>query len=122
MSEIYERYEHPESTEKKLIRNMVDAIGIYYDPDHPDFIESAKKEDLGPPFMEWYTEEKQFFADGEIWYTWPELVIRIYTDAADSETDDACEKIFRMHDMKFKKKVEYLPELSIRETTYTMEV
>lgn len=107
---------------QEFIEEMIRSLGIYYDPDHPDFIETKKKERLQPPFLEWYTDEEQFFADGELYYSWPQLVIRVYTDAADNETDPEVEETLRENKLAYKKAVEYIPEMSIRQTTYTMEV
>ena len=103
------------------IRSILDETGIYYDPDHPDFVESAKKEDL-TSFLEWETEETAMYADGIKYYSWLRLTIRLYTDPSDTETEKALKNVLDSHDLIYDSSKKIIADLMIYETTYTLEV
>lgn len=103
------------------IRKIIDETGLYYDPDHPDFVESAKKEDL-TSFLEWETKEEAMYADGKKYYAWLYLTIRLYTDPADTEAKNSLENVLKSHDLIYDKDKKIISDLMIYEITYTLEV
>ena len=104
------------------VMEMLDGVG-YIDPDHPEYIEASKIAELPLPFLEFEFEAVDFFADGVAYMTWQRLEIRLYTDTQlRSETEHKLERRLRKSEISAKKKREFLPELGLWQTTYTMEV
>ena len=108
------------------IREKIEALGIYFDPDHPDHISRQKIETLEPPFLEWGTQRMSLRADGSDYIEWERLTIYLYTDTnEDVEVlteqglfDQALAAAFD----RFKKTKSYDDELGLYLTEYTMEV
>lgn len=112
---------------REEIREELDKLGLYYDPDHPDHISREKIDTMPPPFMEWGTQERYIRADGVDYLTYQELTVRIYADhnedvditAEDGKTVD---ETLRASFDRFRKNRYYNDELLLYETDYTMEV
>lgn len=66
----------------------MEGTGIYFDPDHPAYVEQAKVGVLPPPFLEFFTEEVPFGADDVVYYVSERAVVRLYDDVENGEADE----------------------------------
>ena len=104
------------------VRSLISSTGFYFDPDHPDFIESSKKEQLAPPFLEYEIEDVNFFADGIVYFKRKKLTIRLYTDVYDKDAEGTLEAVLSGAGIGFSKEKEYYNSIGLWESGYTMEV
>lgn len=102
---------------RQALQDLMDGIGIYYDPDHPDHIERSKIEDLPPPFMEFYAEEIPFAADDVVYFTRLRVTIRLYSDLDLDEAEEGIREAIGSY--YFTSTKEYDDELGLWETTFT---
>ena len=104
------------------VRNLISSTGFYFDPEHPDFIESSKKEQLTPPFLEYELEDINYFADGIIYFKRKKLTIRLYTDVYDKEAESTLEAALQSAGIGFSKDRNYFNQIGLWESGYQMEV
>lgn len=104
------------------VRSLISSVGFYFDPEHPDFIESSKKEQLTPPFLEYELEDVNFFADGIIYFKRKKLTIRLYTDVYDRDAESTLEAALQEAGIGFSKGKEYFNSIGLWESGYQMEV
>lgn len=109
------------------IREKIEGLGIYFDPDHPDHISREKIETLEPPFLEWGTQRRTIRADGVDYVLWEHLIIYLYTDTnedVETRTGDGgqFEQALTEAFDRFKAQKNYDDELGLYITEYTMEV
>ena len=62
------------------LKAAIDSTSIYYDQDHPEYVEDEKALNLALPFVEWECEERDWYADGVVYLSWARAEIRLYTD------------------------------------------
>lgn len=104
------------------VRNLISSTGFYFDPEHPDFIESSKKEQLTPPFLEYELEDVNFYADGIIYFQRKRLTIRLYTDVYDKDAEATLEAALSDAKIAFSKDKNYFNQIGLWESGYQMEV
>lgn len=104
------------------VRSLISSVGFYFDPEHPDFIESSKKEQLTPPFLEYELEDVNFFADGIIYFKRKKLTIRLYTDVYDKDAESTLETALQAAGIGFLKEKQYYNPIGLWESGYQMEV
>lgn len=112
---------------REEIRECLDTLGLYYDPDHPDHISREKIDTLPPPFMEWGTQERYIRADGTDYLTYLELIVRVYSDenedhpvmTPDGKTISAA---LRECFDSVRREQTYDDEIGLYETNYTARV
>jgi hypothetical protein len=104
------------------VRNLISSTGFYFDPEHPDFIESSKKEQLTPPFLEYELEDVNFFADGIIYFKRKKLTIRLYTDVYDKDAESTLEAALQEAGIGFSKEKQYFNSIGLWESGYQTEV
>lgn len=104
------------------IRALMDSTEIYYDPEHPDYIEEQKLAELPLPFMEWALEEKSFYADDVCYATWGVLTARVFSDTETGGAPEIVKAALRAAKLGYTPEKEFLPELGFWQTTFTTEV
>lgn len=104
----------------EALKKVMDETGLYYDPDHPDYVESKKKNTLAPPFIEFELEKKSEAADNVDYFSWSMIYVRVYTDVGD-KAEKTVEDVLKAHEMFYTKDRSFLPEMGIWEAVYTME-
>lgn len=104
----------------EALKTIMDETGLYYDPDHPDYVESKKKSGLTPPFLEFEIEKAGEAADDAEWTSWSRIYVRVYTDVGD-KAEQTVEDVLAAHSMFYSKDRAYIPEMGIWEAVYTME-
>ena len=104
------------------LKVLIDRMGLYYDPAHPDYIDPAKVERLPLPFLEYELEEVPFFADGVCYYTREQLRIRLYTDTVTKRAEKTVSEVLTAAELAYQVKREFLPDLEIWQTIFTTEV
>lgn len=104
------------------VRSLISSVGFYFDPEHPDFIESSKKEQLTPPFLEYELKDVNYFADGIIYFKRKKLTIRLYTDVYDKDAESTLEAALQAAGIGFSKEKEYYSPIGLWESDYQTEV
>lgn len=100
---------------------MLAETGIYIDPDHPEYIEEKKRTEGTLPFLEYDIDPQHLYADGEIYFTYHEVEVRLYTDRKVDEWVLKVRQVLRQHGIKYKEKGELQGASLIWLTTFTME-
>ena len=95
--------------DKAGFRALMDSTGIYYDQVHPDYME-----------FDW--TPIPFFADGINYFTIHRVEVRLYTDVESELTEAQVSAALTGEDLSFRIKKEYLPNLNIWQTTYTIGI
>lgn len=104
------------------LKTLMDSTGLYYDPEHPDYIEEQKLAELPLAFMEWDLEEVSFFADGECYFTRRRLLVRVFWDSQTKSAVRIVTAALKAARLGFTTEKEFLPELGFWQTTFTTEV
>jgi len=105
------------------IRSVFDVVGYYYDPDHPAYVSRNKVDALPVPFVEFELQKKSFGADNVVYYAWDQLVVRLYTDdGSRAAGESTVETALTAAGLFWKREYDFLPELLLWQTVYTMEV
>ena len=104
------------------LKALMDSTGLYYDPEHPDYIEDSKLRALELPFMEFTLEEESFFADDVCYWIRERLRIRVFTDTATKSAEKNVSDVLTSAGLAYRVEREFLPELAIWQTTFTTEV
>lgn len=104
----------------EALKKIMDETGIYYDPDHPDYIEAKKRGDFSTPFLEFEIEKAGEAADNAEWVSWSRIYVRVYFDVGDT-AEKTVEDVLAAHSMFYSKDRAYMSEMGVWEAVYTME-
>lgn len=105
------------------IKAVFDVVGYPYDPDHPGFVSREKLAELPVPFVEFEIADQTFGADDVVYYNWPRLSVRLYTDTASRLSGESTvERALTAAGLFWRKEPEFLPELELWLATYTADV
>lgn len=100
----------------------MDSTEIYYDPEHPDYIEAQKLQELPLPFMEWALEEVPFFADNVVYFTRQRLTVRVFWDVMTKSAVQTVTTALMESELGYTSEEEFLPGPGFWQTTLTTEV
>lgn len=103
------------------IREIIEQIGFYMDPDHPSYIEKEKKDRLPPPFLEYDDDVQQFFADGICFFEHHRITIRLFADDMDKDAENAVRRVLMENELAFRQQREQVQDPPLWMTTFTME-
>lgn len=103
---------------RKQIYALMDSVGVYYDPDHPDHIEREKLDILTPPFMEFMVEEKPFHADNVTYFTNLSITIILYSDVDVCKAEGKIKTMLNTNELPYSISKEYQDEIGLWETQF----
>lgn len=109
---------------RERFRELMDQVGLYYDPDHPDHIEAKKLNDgeISLPFLEWEFDRQAFRADGCDYLEWYEVQVRIFSDLEYDPAETTLETLLHDNELSYTVEKRYIAESDFYMNTYTMEV
>lgn len=107
---------------KTEVKTMVGAMGVTFDPAHPDHIESKRLQHLRPPFLEYTLEDVPVYADGKRYCDIQRLRLRLYSDVEVSSAEASIQSVLEAHDLRWIRSDEYIEELGLWAIIYTLEV
>lgn len=118
----------PDKEKVKNISSVLEETGITFSKDHPDHIDD---EDVTPPFMEYEINRTEILADGISYDHYLTVTVRYYSDTKELYKDppngsashtDLEAALHRLADRWNTEPTEYLPEIDMYMTEYTLEV
>ena len=105
-------------------KELMDQVGLYYDPVHPDHIEVKRLNDgtVSLPILEWEFDRQKLRADGIDYLEWYEVTVRIISDLDYCPAENTLEEILTQHELSYDKEKRYVAESDLYINTYTLEV